>query len=251
MLPHGAVPPLRGLAAIYSNNLLKPMPAGAGGMLVTDDDEFADRVRAARDELPGPALAARARLGLEELLHDHWLTAERYWRAYDLHRRMSGGGPTSRAALIDREIVAAEVRLSARQRIRGEQALEQVEIFAAERTAAVATYRSSLAGTSVELPIRSVAEPLYYFPVLIRDKAGLLDSAREHRVEIVAWPISRPIYPVETDADLRLLDYPIGGAPVAESVAARLVGLPTRLGPDHPQVGLAVDLVRVARREVA
>ena len=42
-----------GVASIYSNNLIKPLPAGSGGVATTDDDSLADAIRHYRDGLRG------------------------------------------------------------------------------------------------------------------------------------------------------------------------------------------------------
>src|SRR5204862_3096118 len=96
--------PIRGIAAIYSNNLLKPLPAGSGAMLVTDDDRFAAGIRAARDRLPPLGRIADVRLAVEQAIQDRWLTSRRYWLLYDLHRRLERRRPASREAMLDREI---------------------------------------------------------------------------------------------------------------------------------------------------
>src|SRR5262245_45708157 len=51
-----------GLAAIYSNNLRKPMPAASGGMAATNDAKLAGEIRRYRDALPAEGLPVRVRL---------------------------------------------------------------------------------------------------------------------------------------------------------------------------------------------
>jgi dTDP-4-amino-4,6-dideoxygalactose transaminase len=41
-----------GKAAIFSNNLLKPIPAGSGGLAITNDETLASKIRDLGDSLP-------------------------------------------------------------------------------------------------------------------------------------------------------------------------------------------------------
>ncbi len=55
----------------------------------------------------------------------------------------------------------------------------------------------------------------------------MLEEARRKRIEIIAWPIKTPIYPIEMEKDLLPYGYEHGSCPIAEKVASKLVGLPT------------------------
>jgi dTDP-4-amino-4,6-dideoxygalactose transaminase len=244
LLPTSTGDPLTGVAAIYSNNLRKPLPAGSGGMVVTNDDQLASSLRAFQRKLPRPGLRTRAWHRVEWWLHDHWLQADRYWQAYRLHRWVASRQSGSRETIFKREVIDAEVRPSIAQEARGLDWLARTAQDAVTRRSAAATYRTALADLpGVELPCQQASDPLYYFPVLTSDKVRTLQEARRRRLEVVAWPISFPIYPVESTRGLSDLDYTPGQCPTAEWVAARLVGLPTRPGgpPDEP--ARIIDLV--------
>jgi len=230
--------PLRGVAAIYSNNLLKPLPAGSGAMLVTDDDGFAARMRAARDRLPVLGWAGDARLALEQAIQDRWLTSRRYWALYDWHRRWERRRPDGREAMLEREIRASAVRISPRQEARGLAWLERAARIADVRSWAVERYRKEFGG--------DLRGPLYYFPLRAANKPGLIAEARRRRIEIVAWPIRFPIYPVEAAAELPTLGYDPGRCPIAERVAETLVGLPTTAGDDLAELERVIELVKSA-----
>jgi perosamine synthetase len=62
---------------------------------------------------------------------------------------------------------------------------------------------------------------------LVKRKDELLREARRRRLEIIAWPLKTPIYPVEDESDLPIYGYDPGSCPVAEMIASRLIGLPT------------------------
>lgn len=219
-----------GVAAVFSNNLMKPMPAGAGGAAATRDPALAQAVRARRDRLPRPDRRADARLRAERWAHEHLLHPVLYWTAFDVYRTLSAG---YRVRPVEREI-ADEITRGARgiseyQAREGMAALRAVAAHAGHRRRSCIEYAGAL-GEAADRAPRAIepAQPLYYFPVLARDKAALLAQARKRRLEVVSWPIASPIYPVLRTDDLRAYGYEPGSCPVAEAVAQRLVGLPLR-----------------------
>jgi hypothetical protein len=90
---------------------------------------------------------------------------------------------------------------------------------------------------ALEMPCAGSTEPLYFFPVLVKRKEELLRKARRKRLELIAWPLKEPIYPVETESQLSTYGYEPGSCPVAETVSRHLIGLPTdvRTGARHRQ----------------
>jgi len=234
-----------GEAAIFSNNLLKPLPAASGGLAVTGSDALAARIRKARDELPAPGVGESVRLGLSRAAHRLLLTPRTYWTLLRLSRLL-GGSPdrTSVRDAVERQITATALRASPRQGRLGIAALDRLDEWSLHRTECCADYREVLRGTpDVEVPTIDPALPLLYFPVLVPDKPDLLRRARKARFEIVAWPESTPIYPLESEAALREHGYEPGSCPVAEEVARSLVGLPTHRGITEDVRRRVVELV--------
>ncbi len=238
----------KGVVGFYSNNLLKPLPAGAGGMAVTDDPDLASALRATRDRLeikPGAGRRIRARLA--RWVHDHVLTPERYWPLYRMHRAVSR--IRARASLdeeIAHEIEAASVRLTPAQARWGSEALESVSEAAEHRKLCVHEYTNQL---DARFAISEIA-PLYYYPIRSNRKQELLRRARRDHVEIVAWPRMTPIYPVDEPDDLGRYGYQPGSCPRAESTARELVGLPTHRRIDSRErqrtIALIHDFLQVA-----
>jgi hypothetical protein len=71
---------LTGIAAIYSNNLLKPLPAGSGGAVVTNDSALSKELRRIASLLPTPGTLADIKLQTEAFLQRRVLRPELYWR---------------------------------------------------------------------------------------------------------------------------------------------------------------------------
>ena len=93
--------------------------------------------------------------------------------------------------------------------------------------------------------MRERREPLYFFPVLTLEKERLLDAARARHLELVAWPIRTPIYPVESESALPRYAYMPGSCPRAEELARCLVGLPTDFGAQERERKALIELLRV------
>jgi dTDP-4-amino-4,6-dideoxygalactose transaminase len=233
----GAVPQL-GVASVYSNNLLKPLPAGSGGLAAILDGGLATRVRSRRDRLPAPSASARFRHGLQVFVHDHLFGPRLYWPLLELTRRVS---PSYRPRSLEEE-VEGEMRRTARrpsvsQLRRGSDSLREVEAIAAHSSGLCERYEHALEDIgALSLPIRNARHPLYYYPVLtegIEEKDRLLRAARSANVELISWPARTPIYPVLADAELARYGYAFASCPRSESLARRVVCLPThrKIGP--------------------
>lgn len=234
----GYFPGSWGRAAIFSNNLLKPLPAGSGGVAVTGDYKLAQEIQARRDQLPPQGKWADLKLRAEKWTHKYLLRPTSYWRFFDLYRSIS---PNYRVRPVEVEI-ADEIthhahRVSQYQTHEGISWMRQLEAHAAHRRLCCAEYAEALGEGARNVPknlslvpVRA-AQPLYYFPVLASNKQELLRQARTQRIELIAWPTSTPIYPIERLRDLQAYGYEPGACPAAEEVARQLIGLPT-----HPRI---------------
>jgi len=225
-----------GDAAIFSNNPGKPLPAGSGGIVVVRDAGLAAAVRTRQSRLPVTGAVAAALSLAQAWARNRLLRPSLYWTAFDANRLIDASyRPRGRSVEIADEFDAAAGRIHDSQARAGIVWLERAAEIAAHRFACCDDYARLLG--SLHGPAVPAGSSLYYYPVLVDRKDTLLERARRDRCEIVAWPISTPIYPVTDDAALGTYRYDTGACPVAEDVARRLVGLPT-----HP-------LVRPADRE--
>ena len=224
-----ALPDFHGAAAVFSNNLIKPLPAGSGGLAVASDTDFAQRLREIRDRLPPPTGQQRSRHRLEAWAHWALLRPRSYWPLLSLqwwigNRRAA----RSREEEIDAEITQTARQISLHQARVGLKWLDQVESVAAHRRLCCAEYANSLRSrVRMRLPAAGNDQPLYYFPVLTENKFDLLERARRRLIELIAWPVRTPIYPVEREDELAVYGYRTSSCPRAEEVAGQLVGLPT------------------------
>jgi perosamine synthetase len=231
-LPHTRecrAPGSAGLAAIFSNNLLKPLPAGSGGAVVTNDAALSKELRRIASLLPTPGLAASLRLRLEAWVHRRILRPRLYWTALGLFERMSSA---YRERPLPDEIAAAitaAASLPADWQMReGVRWLARVDAWSQQRMKCCEEYLDLLAGCGgLRVAGFEVPQPFYYFPVRTRHKKEVLDHARRRRIEMIAWPRGKAIYPLESDAQLRAYGFDPARCPVAVELASELIGLPT------------------------
>ena len=108
----------------------------------------------------------------------------------------------------------------------GARALDRVEQWAGCRRESCLDYRDLLAG-SVDIPPVDLDQPLFYFPVRTKNKKAVLQEAARTRVELIPWPKSTPIYPVESETALKSYGFDSASCPGASGIATQLVGLPT------------------------
>ena len=228
-----------GRAAIFSNNLLKPLPAGSGGLVTTDDAALADTIREARDKLPRRPWGAEAVLRAETWLYRRMVHPSSYWSILEAYKRLSASyRERPLADQLNDEIVRLAFRPSPTQLREGARWLERLTAIADHRRSCCADYQQRLSGRQgIDIPAIGLDRPLLYFPVLTARKQATLAAAKSKRLPIIPWPGSTPIYPVERLDALRSYGYEPGSCPVAESIAARLIGLPTEpdITPGHRQ----------------
>ena len=242
----GASPGRAGHAAVFSNNLLKPLPAGSGGLVATDDDALATRVREARDRLPLRTWWQAHLLRWHDWAHRRVVGPRTYWPLLTAYQRI---GASHRERPIAVEIAGQVANLACRpsafQFKEGLRWLEIVEEVAHHRRLCCADYAEGLGrgGSSFSVPHMTSGTPLLYFPVLTKGKRTVLEAATRRLLQVVAWPGSTPIYPVERMAALRAYGYEPGSCPVAERVATQLLGLPTELSITAVHRRRIVDLI--------
>jgi perosamine synthetase len=239
-------PGTRGIASFWSNNLRKPLPAGAGGFALTSSQELANRVRAQRDEGRARGPSEELMLRVEAWGHRRLLSPRSYWFLYGLSRRVRG---SSRARTLESairaEITSVPVRLSSRQAAWGLAALASVPRRIEHRRRLARLYHDAIAGLNhVRAMPASANSCLYYMPILIEDKPRMLATARRHKRELIAWPISLPIFPIENREELAHCGYTDGSCPNAERTARSLCGLPLDIDTETGDVRAMVDLLR-------
>ncbi len=218
-----------GNAAIFSNNLRKPLPAGSGGFFITNDAELARKTEELRSGFPYLGNYSKTMRHIEILIHKYLLRPISYWPFYEFNRTLCNWfKKKSLETEIDIEITQASFQLSKYQIQEGQSWLDKVGPVAEHRLECCAEYTEALRNIQgIIMPCADSSGPLYYFPVLVNNKEDILRKARNRLIELVSWPLRTPIYPIEKESELFAYGYQPGSCPIAEDVAKRLIGLPT------------------------
>ncbi len=235
-----------GHAAIFSNNPRKPVPAGSGGIVTTDDEGFAESIRKFRDNLSQQTPLANLVWCANVWLHDLLVGPKLYWPLFSLARSF---GSVYQDRTLQQEI-AAEVTQVATQASgfhirRGLASLPGIDKLRGQRTMCCEEYARSFLDCPEIVPFATPPkQPLYFFPIVVANKERLLREARRSLLELVSWPIRLPIYPVEREGDLLRYAYASGSCVDAEAIAAGLVGLPTDFGANERRRTAIVSLIK-------
>lgn len=235
-----------GHAAIFSNNTRKPVPAGSGGIVTTDDGALAASIRRLRDTLPLPTSSANFMSYANVTLHDLLMGPRLYWPLFSLARTF---GSVYRDRTLPQEIASdvtqVGTQVSAFHVRRGMAWLPRIGELSAQRTMCCEDYARRFRDCpDIMLTAMTPRQPLYLFPIVVADKDRLLRKARRKLLELVSWPIRLPIYPVERESELLRYAYASGSCANAEDVSARLVGLPTDFGANDTNRAALVRIIR-------
>lgn len=236
----------RGLASIWSHNFRKPMPVGAGGCVAISDSDLAQRIRTARNAGPTRSPAAELSWQLTRVAYGALLRPSTYWPLWTLNRNLRGDHQQkSLKEAIDQEVTRLPVRISARQAAWGLRALRDADHRVHHANELSRTYHAALEGLATIRQVPGVMNsPLYYYPVLASNKPALLEAARRRRLELIAWPLTTPIYPIERTVELEQSEYVPGSCPNAEETANALCGLPVDLMATRKSAERLIGLLR-------
>jgi dTDP-4-amino-4,6-dideoxygalactose transaminase len=220
-----------GAGAFYSFEASKPVFIGIGGAARVNDASLAGAMAASWPTFVPPTPATQVQL---LALYLAGLLAYRpaaYWTVRSIYRAAvrlgvlrgnynpvgADAGPADdfvrRMGAAQRRVLARTLRRLARQ--------------TAHRRWVAESYRRAITASDVRHPEVPVGvEPVFgRYPLLVPDRATLMAGARAAFVELADF-YATPVHPLE-GADLARVGYEPGSCPHAESVAQRVVSLPT------------------------
>lgn len=235
-----------GQAAFFSTEETKTISTTMGGVVTTDDDEVAGRLREFQAACLPPSADQAARCLLKLVIY-HALTEPRAHvlarAAYDLvGQRHPLPRPTVAAELRGERPAGFARRLSNGQAAVGLTQLAGLEANLAHRRRIAGLYRALLEPSDLGLPQPPEASvPAYVrYPVWVEDPAAV-ERAVAARAVLGRWFTSV----LEEAVDPRCGGYVPGSCPRAEDAARHLVNLPT-----HPRVSDR-DAGEIAARVIA
>ncbi len=227
-----------GDAAFASLQWSKPITTGLGGIArVNNDRLWAGLQRFHDEECADPTWKEEAFLNLTSALHARFFRPSLFWFAQSVYRRLGALGIVKGSS--DRcELVAPETpgdyakRFGRRRGSRLSATLATLPEVIEHRRKIAEIYHQELRGWGIPLqeePEGASSVPLR-IPIRVRDREGLLQEARHHRVELGDW-FNAPLHPGESPQGA--FGYTAGSCPHAEQAARELVNLPTHPGVDE------------------
>jgi dTDP-4-amino-4,6-dideoxygalactose transaminase len=235
---HGQPLGALGRAAFFSFQWSKPYTTGLGGMVLTQDEKLAQRLRVVQESFKDPPHLRRLQLQVQYALYQRLFRPNLYWLSRRcLHLLSSVGllvGSSSEAELIGQPPADLRWRMSEAQKNWGLARMQGSAQNAAHRRQLTRYYSDALRqhgwpvleGHEVEDAI------LLRYPVRVKAKAALLERARRSRVELGTW-FETPLHPLPISHH-HLVAYRVGTCPIAETTAASVINLPL-----HDRVGQA------------
>ncbi len=223
-----------GDAAFFSTQWSKPITTGLGGIAVTNDAEIARRLEAFERQCIDPSFREALALSVQFRIHRVLFRPSLYWTALGVLHGLSRLGlfvsSSSSQELNGEKPKGYEKRMGAFQAKALKTAMAEVEANWAHRRYVTARYAEAIKRMGLQtITFPEGTQPVMLrYPVLVSNKEKVLKEARRRRIEIGDWFVS-PLHPLTEG--LEGLEYKWGECPVAESVARRVINLPT-----HPKV---------------
>lgn len=220
-----------GVGAFYSFEWGKPIVAGVGGAAVVNDAALRDRVKADYGRFREPPAARVLRTQVQYAAFCALFRPSLYWQVRTAFHILSVLG----AAEGNYNPLGAQAapdfgwRMGAPLQRRLTRQLPTLDRRSDHSRRMAAIYRSGVTSPAFRHPVPPEgSDPVYArYPLLTDRKAEVLAAARKARVELADW-YSTPIHPLEPE-EWRSVGYEPGSCPNAESVAGRVVSLPTHL----------------------
>ncbi len=215
--------------ALFSSQWSKPVSTGLGGWLVTGNKNLAKKIQRFHDEeCSDPSFRDVTFLAGQLALRSVFSSPRFYWMAATAFRSLSGKG----LVVGTNESGEFEGKMPERYAKRMSK-MQQWLLRKRLATTAIIEHRRKLKLVYDEvlrssgLPVLSVpshADPvLLRYPVRVRNKAEVLENARQRRIEIGDW-FNHPLHPREAKAEA--FGYRSGVCPEGERAAGEVINLP-------------------------
>ncbi len=222
-----------GKAAVFSTEETKTISTTMGGMVVTDDEEVAAKMRSFRDICRPPQIGITLRYLLKLIVY-HFLTEPHMhlfarWFYEKIGNRQPLSRPVSSRELRGVRPVRYEQRLSNAQAAIGLRQLDRLEHNLEHRRRIADFYRSELSDRSYNPPRHPRgAEPVYArYPVWVENRNTQAFYVSAPHAVLGTWFTSV----LEESVSPAVGNYEKGSCPRAEEAARHLINLPT-----HPRV---------------
>jgi perosamine synthetase len=235
-----------GDAAFFSSQWSKPITTGLGGWAVVNNPELKARMEEGYPQFINPTLKEDVLLRLQYLMHSQILRPSTFWIVQSTYRMLSrlglALGSSSNEELECKMPGGYEKKMSEWQRKLLETKLKEIQKIIDHRIWVTSLYEKELKKKGTQ----TVVLPDHYrpvflrYPVPVKNKARVLEEAREKRIEIGDWFVS-PIHPNLEGWDK--VSYQKGMCPIAENICQHVINLPTHMRIDEKEARRIVEFI--------
>jgi dTDP-4-amino-4,6-dideoxygalactose transaminase len=220
-----------GDGAFYSFEWGKPVVAGIGGSAIVNNANLLREMRRLYASFKRPSVREALLIDAQYFAYQSILRPSLFWIMRDLYRYLS------RTRMIvssfrEEEFKGIESpdyrkRMVNGSRVRLLRKLEDLDRDIAHRHHVVEAYSGVLNGFGCAAKAPGAGDDVAYlrYPVRVREKAKVLDRARECRVEASGMFVS-PVHPIGRKA-LHSVGYEAGSCPEAEQASKSVISFPT------------------------
>jgi dTDP-4-amino-4,6-dideoxygalactose transaminase len=242
-----------GRAAFFSFQWSKPYTTGLGGMVITPDHALAERLRGIQGSFAAPPPLETLKLQLQYALYRRLFRPRLYWSSRRLLHLLSAigvlVGSSNSTELTGKASHDLRWRMAEFQKSIGLTHLLRLEDNETHRRHLAQYYSAALSqeGWPALRELDAERLTLLRYPLLVANKATLLEKARHAGIELGTW-FETPLHPLPLN-DHHLAAYQIGSCPVAESTANSVVNLPLHDRVTRPEAERIVQFVLAHARQ--
>lgn len=237
-----------GQAAYFSGQWNKPFTTGIGGMLVTSDDELAEKIQElCQNELVQPSVKEVFMLFAQLCVYRTFIYPRTTAMAQNLFRFLTKKGlvvGSSTTSELKLEVADDFFKaMSSVQSASGVRQMSKIQKNISHRRKMTTLYDQFLKekGWPILKYDSSVMDPVILkYPVRITEKNKALEQAAKAGIELGDW-FECPLHAAE--APLQAYDYTPGQCPVAEKASLQVVNLPTHMRVSEKTARKTVDFI--------
>jgi dTDP-4-amino-4,6-dideoxygalactose transaminase len=217
-----------GLASFFSSQWSKTFTTGLGGLAITSDIEFANKLDKVHKSMISPPKRPIIKLRMQYLIFKNFYTPKIYWQAQELLRVFSKLGLFVGSSS-DEELEGAHPsdhnwKMSDYQKCAGVQNLEIIKQNLSHREDLVNFYDNFMDKNLLPKAFRIGKTNFLRYPLRVTNKPELLYLAKKEQISIGSW-FETPLHPVSLDKH-HIFDYQLGQCPNAEKDSREVINLP-------------------------